>query len=79
MSYTVSGSFSRSATNYVSGAKRALARLLLAVVTVTLLWLTPLFYYLPQATLALIIIVSVANLIALLHCGMRGRLTVKMA
>ena len=63
-SYTVSGSFSRSAINYVSGAKTGFSSVVTsAVVTVTLLWLTPLFYYLPQATLALIIIVSVANLI----------------
>jgi len=63
-SYTVSGSFSRSAINYTSGAKTGFSSVVTsAVVTVTLLWLTPLFFYLPQATLALIIIVSVANLI----------------
>tara|TARA_Y100001978_G_scaffold54188_1_gene48645 strand:- start:1785 stop:3530 length:1746 start_codon:yes stop_codon:yes gene_type:complete len=63
-SYTVSGSFSRSAINYVSGAKTGFSSVVTsAVVMATLLWLTPLFYYLPQATLALIIIVSVANLI----------------
>ena len=43
-SYTVSGSFSRSAINYMSGAKTGFSSVVTsAVVTVTLLWLTPLF------------------------------------
>jgi len=63
-SYTVSGSFSRSAINYASGARTGFSSVVTSlVVTVTLLWFTPLFYYLPQATLALIIIASVIQLI----------------
>ncbi len=63
-SYAVSGSFSRSAINYSSGARTGFSSVVTSlVVAITLLWLTPLFYYLPQATLALIIVVAVARLI----------------
>ena len=63
-SYAVSGSFSRSAVNFVSGARTGFSSVVTSVVVmVTLLWLTPLLYHLPQATLAVIIVVAVANLI----------------
>jgi sulfate permease, SulP family len=63
-SYSVSGSFSRSAINYSSGARTGFSSVVTSiVVAITLMWLTPLFYYLPQATLALIIVVAVAKLI----------------
>ena len=63
-SYAVSGSFSRSAVNYASGARTGFASVFTSlVVVVALLWLTPLLYHLPQATLSAIIIVAVVDLI----------------
>lgn len=63
-SYPVTASFSRSAINDESGAKTTVALLISVVmVTITLLFLTPLFYYLPNAVLASIIMVSVFGLI----------------
>jgi SulP family sulfate permease len=63
-SYTVAGSFSRSAVNFTSGARTGFASVVTSfVVMVTLFWLTPLLYHLPQATLAVVIIVAVINLI----------------
>lgn len=59
-----SGSFSRSAVNDQAGAKSPLANVFAAgVVALTLLFLTPLFYYLPMPVLAAIIIVAGASLI----------------
>ena len=63
-SYAVSGSFSRSAVNYQSGARTGFSSVVTSlVVAITLLWLTPLLYYLPQATLAIIIITALFNLV----------------
>lgn len=63
-SFPVTGGFSRTAVNYDSGAKSGLASIIsAAIVTVTLLFLTPLFYYLPKAVLAAIIMVAVVGLI----------------
>ncbi len=63
-SYPSTGSFARTAINDLSGAKTGLANLVSAVlVGLTLLFLTPLFYYLPNAVLAAIIIVAVFGLI----------------
>ncbi|SIS85283.1 sulfate permease, SulP family [Zobellia uliginosa] len=63
-SYVVTGSFSRSAINAQAGAKTPMALFFSAiVVAITLLFLTPLFYYLPNAVLASIIMVSVFGLI----------------
>ena len=63
-SYPVTASFSRSAISSESGAKTTVASLLSVVmVVVTLLFLTPLFYNLPNAVLASIIMVSVFGLI----------------
>ena len=64
--YPVTGGFSRTAVNYQSGARTGLASMLTAVMIVmTLLFLTPLFYYLPNAVLAAIIMVAVYGLIDL--------------
>lgn len=63
-SYPTTGSFTRTAINDLSGAKTGLANLVSAVlVGFTLLFLTPLFYYLPNAVLAAIIIVAVFGLV----------------
>jgi len=63
-SYPVTGGFSRSAVNYQAGANTPLASVISAgLVALTLIFLTPLFYYLPQAILASVIMVAVAGLI----------------
>ncbi len=63
-SYATSGSFSRSAVNYQSGARTGFASVVASlVIAATLLWLTPLLYYLPQATLAIVIIAAVCGLV----------------
>ncbi|WP_425629434.1 SulP family inorganic anion transporter [Cellulophaga lytica] len=63
-SFPVTASFSRSAINYEAGAKTNLASLFSVImVVVVLLFLTPLFFYLPKAVLASIIMVSVFGLI----------------
>lgn len=62
-SFPVSGGFSRTAVNDQAGAHTGLASFFSAVlILLTLLFLTPLFYYLPQAILASVIIVAVAGL-----------------
>lgn len=63
-SYPTTGSFTRTAINDLSGAKTGLANLVSAgLVAGTLLFLTPLFYYLPNAVLAAIILVAVFGLV----------------
>jgi len=62
--YAVSGSFSRSAVNISAGALTGGSAIVTGlVVGATLLWLTPLLYHLPQATLAAVIIMAVSNLV----------------
>lgn len=62
--YPVTGGFSRTAVNASAGSKTGLASLVTAgVVAVALLFLTPLFYYLPKAVLAAIIMTAVFGLI----------------
>jgi SulP family sulfate permease len=62
--YPVTGGFSRSAVNYQAGARTPLATIITAVlITLTLLFFTGLFYYLPNAVLAAIIMVAVYSLI----------------
>lgn len=62
--FPVSGSFSRSAVNFNSGAKTGLSSVITALfVLLTLLFLTPLLYHLPQAVLAAIIIMAVIGLV----------------
>jgi len=62
--YPVTGGFSRTAVNDQAGAKTGMAAIISALLIVlTLLFLTPLFYYLPNAVLASIIMVAVFGLI----------------
>ena len=62
--FPVSGSFSRSAVNMNSGAKTGMSSVYTAAfVLLTLLFLTPLLYHLPQAVLAAIIIMAVIGLV----------------
>jgi SulP family sulfate permease len=64
-SFPGTGGFSRSAVNDQAGANTNLAAIISAsFVTLTLLFLTPLFYYLPKAVLASIIMVAVFKLIS---------------
>ncbi|WMP16056.1 SulP family inorganic anion transporter [Thiothrix lacustris] len=64
--YVVSGSFSRSAVNFSSGARTGLASIITGVlVAVTLMFLTDMLFYLPQATLGAVIIMAVINLITI--------------
>lgn len=63
-SYPSSGSFSRSAVNLNAGAKTGFSSVVTAVlVVITLLFLTPLLYHLPKATLAAVVIMAVFGLI----------------
>ncbi len=67
-SYPVTGGFSRSAVNNESGANTPLASIFSAIlVALTLIFLTPLFYFLPHAILASVIMVAVVNLIDLAY------------
>ena len=62
--YPTTGGFSRTAVNDRAGARTPLSSLFAAgVIALTLLFLTPLFYYLPNAVLAAIVIVAVSGLI----------------
>jgi SulP family sulfate permease len=62
-SFPTTGGFSRTAVNDQSGAKTTLAAIVSAgIIGLTVLFLTPLFYYLPSAVLAAIIMVAVAGL-----------------
>lgn len=62
--YPVTGGFSRTAINYQAGARTPLASIITAIlVIITLLFFTPLFYYLPKAVLAAIVMVAVFGLI----------------
>ena len=61
--YAVSGSFSRTAVAFDAGAKTGFAAIVSGVIVgITLLFLTPLLYHLPVATLAAVIIVAVIGL-----------------
>ncbi len=63
-SYAVSGSFSRSAVNLQAGAMTGISSVFTScIVMVTLLFFTPLLYYLPQSVLAAIIMMAVVNLL----------------
>lgn len=62
--YPVSGSFSRTAIAFDAGAKTGFAAVVSGIIVgITLLFLTPLMYHLPVATLAAVIIVAVAGMI----------------
>ncbi len=62
--YPVTGGFSRTAVNGQAGANTQLSSIITAVViALVLLFLTPLFYYLPRAVLAAIIMTAVFGLV----------------
>jgi sulfate permease, SulP family len=62
--YPVTGGFSRTAVNDQAGARTPAAAIVTAVViALTLLFLTPLFHFLPKAVLAAIIMTAVFGLI----------------
>ena len=62
--YPVSGSFSRSAVNYQAGAVTGMSSVFTSIVVgITLMYFTPLLYFLPQSVLAAIIIMAVVGLI----------------
>ena len=65
-SYPTTGGFSRTAVNNQIGASTPMSLIIsAAIVGATLFFLTPLFYYLPNAVLAAIIMVAVVGLIDL--------------
>jgi SulP family sulfate permease len=83
--FPASGSFSRSAVNLQAGARTGLSSAVAAaIVVLTLQFLTPLLYHLPQAVLAAVIMLAVVSLIqfdgirhawrAQRHDGMAGAL-----
>ena len=62
--YPVAGGFGRSMVNHSAGAQTTIASLISAfLVLLSLLFLTPLFYYLPKATLGAVIVMAVIPLI----------------
>lgn len=62
--FPVSGGLSRSAVNNQAGAKTGMASIVSALfIALTLLFLTPLFYHLPKAILASVIMVAVFGLV----------------
>ncbi|KAJ7959053.1 Sulfate transporter 1.1 [Quillaja saponaria] len=62
--YVATGSFSRSAVNYMAGCRTAVSNIVMScVVFLTLQFITPLFKYTPNAILSAIIISAVINLI----------------
>ncbi len=62
--YPVSGSFSRTAVNFDAGARTGFAAIVSGLlVGITLLYLTPMLYFLPLATLAAVIMTAVFTLI----------------
>ena len=62
--YPATAGFSRTAVNEESKAKTPLSSLISAlIIAFTLVFLTPVFYYLPKAVLAAIIMVAVFNLL----------------
>ncbi|MDO4592627.1 MAG: SulP family inorganic anion transporter [Comamonadaceae bacterium] len=62
--FPISGSFSRSAVTLNSGAKSGWATVFaIGMVLVSVLWLMPVLYHVPQATLAAVVVSAVLNLI----------------
>ena len=62
--YPATGGFARTAVNDQAGAKTPLSSLIAAlIIAISLLFLTPAFYYLPKAVLAAIIIVAAYGLL----------------
>lgn len=64
--FPVTGGFSRTAVNNEAGAKTGMASIISAfLIVLTLLFFTGLFYYLPSAILAAVVLVAVSGLIDL--------------
>ena len=64
--YPVTGGFSRSVVNYAAGAETPMAGVITAgLIALTVAFLTPLFFHLPNAVLAATIIVAVLSLVDL--------------
>ncbi|TKY71443.1 High affinity sulfate transporter 1 [Spatholobus suberectus] len=62
--YVATGSFSRSAVNFMAGCKTAVSNIVMSIVVLlTLILITPLFKYTPNAVLASIIIAAVIGLV----------------
>ncbi len=62
--FPTTGSFTRSAINEAAGARTQMSSILgAAIVGLALLFLTPLFYYLPKALLASIVVTAVIGLV----------------
>jgi SulP family sulfate permease len=62
--YAVSGSFSRTAVAFDAGAKTGFTAIVSGIIVgITLLYFTPLLFYIPIATLAAVIIVAVVGMI----------------
>jgi SulP family sulfate permease len=62
--FPISGSFTRSAINAEAGARTGFSSLVASLMTVlTVLFLTPVFYYLPLAALSAIVIVAAISLV----------------
>jgi SulP family sulfate permease len=75
-SMPVSGGFTRSAMNFNAGAKTGFSSIVAGcMVMVVLLWLTPLFYYVPYATLAAVIMVGMLGLIDIKEMRRVGRVS----
>lgn len=76
-SYPVSGSFTRTAVNFQSGARTAVSSIITGlIVLVVLLFFTQFIYFLPEVVLAAVIITSVGSLIdikRLLHIWKTSR------
>lgn len=62
--YPVAGGVSRSSVNFSANANTPLASIITAsIIALTVMFLTPLFYFLPQASLAAIIVMAVSSLL----------------
>jgi SulP family sulfate permease len=76
--YSVTGGFSRTAVNHQAGARTGLASMISAgLILLILIFLTPLFYYLPNVVLASIVVVAVSGLID--FKGVRHFFKIKLA
>lgn len=61
--FPVAGSFSRTAVQHQAGGRTQAASIMTALmIVIVLLFLTPLFYYLPNSALAAVILVAVYGL-----------------
>ncbi len=62
--YPIAGSFTRSAINTDAGARTGISALVSSIMTVVVvLFLTPVFFFLPNAALAAIVVLSAASLV----------------